>query len=183
MRTPSSNPPVFARLCVERHQAIAIVLRERTAIRARAEPRHDLRRRRRARASGFDGWQVKIILRLGVSEMPGDLRRADDRQSRCTCGGVVVPALALPFDAIDQSCGLIRSSYGPSVRRTNDDGHVAADRPSPGSDRSCRVVRAERRVGRSGVRFTPFSYWKQRDALAVDRDVDVLERACRRRPR
>src|SRR5438045_7448006 len=30
-----------------------------------------------------------------------------------TRGGVVVPTLALPLEANDQSCGRIRSSYGP----------------------------------------------------------------------
>ena len=35
------------------------------------------------------------------------------------CGGIVVPELAVPPDASDQSCGLMRSSYGPSPRLTN----------------------------------------------------------------
>ena len=34
-------------------------------------------------------------------------------------GGSVVPAAPVPPEARDQSCGRMRSSYGPSVRRTN----------------------------------------------------------------
>jgi hypothetical protein len=54
-----------------------------------------------------------MILLLGVSEIPVTLRGPMTAISM-TCGGSVVPALAVPFDAFDQSCGLIRSSYGPS---------------------------------------------------------------------
>src|SRR3954469_7893541 len=69
-------------------------------------------------AAAAVGRQVKIALRLGVSEMPVMLVGPLIAISM-TYGGSVVPALPVPFDARDQSCGLIRSSYGPSVRRTN----------------------------------------------------------------
>src|SRR5437764_5457809 len=66
----------------------------------------------------FDGRQEKMILRLGVSEMP-TVFCGPMMEKSSTCGGAVVPALAVPFEASDQSCGRIRSSYGPSDRRTN----------------------------------------------------------------
>ena len=50
-----------------------------------------------------------MIFRLGVSEIPVTFRGPMTAIS-ITCGGSVVPALAVPFDAFDQSCGLIRSS-------------------------------------------------------------------------
>src|SRR6476646_2162683 len=70
-------------------------------------------------SSAFDaGRQEKTILRLGVSEMPVTLVGPITATSMIA-GGVVVPALAVPFEALDQSVGRMRSSYGPSLRRTN----------------------------------------------------------------
>jgi hypothetical protein len=59
-----------------------------------------------------------MSLRLGVSEMPV-IFCGPAMPSSIMNGGSVVPALPVPFDARDQSWGLTRSSYGPSVRRTN----------------------------------------------------------------
>ena len=56
--------------------------------------------------------------RLGVSETPTAFCGPTIARSMM-CGGIVVPTLAAPFDASDQSCGLIRSSYGPSACLTN----------------------------------------------------------------
>src|SRR5690349_3703998 len=68
--------------------------------------------------AGPAGWHEKIILRLGVSDTPVTFVGPVIITS-ITDGGSVVPALPVPFDARDHSCGLIRSSYGPSPRRTN----------------------------------------------------------------
>ena len=70
-------------------------------------------------AAAFAGWQLKMSLRLAVSERPVTFDGPRTANSMM-CGGVVLPALAVPFDASDHSLGLIRSSYGPSERRTND---------------------------------------------------------------
>src|SRR4029078_4341105 len=63
------------------------------------------------------GRKEKMILRLGVSETPVTLVGPITATSMIA-GGVVVPALAVPFEALDQSVGRIKSSYGPSFRRT-----------------------------------------------------------------
>ena len=59
--------------------------------------------------SVFDGRHEKMIFRLGVSEMPVVFCGPMIVRSS-TCGGVVVPVLAVPLPASDQSCGLIKSS-------------------------------------------------------------------------
>src|SRR5262245_62143268 len=64
------------------------------------------------------GRHEKIILRLGVSDTLVALV-GPAMATSSTCGGSVLPALAVPFEARDQLCGLTKSSYGPSVRRTN----------------------------------------------------------------
>src|SRR5919107_1597003 len=66
----------------------------------------------------LDGRHEKMMRRLGVSETPAAFCGPTMPRSMM-CGGIVVPELAVPPDASDQSCGLIRSSYGPSPRLTN----------------------------------------------------------------
>ena len=50
--------------------------------------------------SVFDGWQLKTIFRLGVSVRPVTWNGPPTVKS-FTRGGVVVPALALPDEAVD----------------------------------------------------------------------------------
>src|SRR6185503_15391945 len=64
------------------------------------------------------GRHVKTFLRLAVSEIPLALNGPLMMTSR-RWGSVVMPAPPDPPPANDQSCGRMRSSYGPSVRRTN----------------------------------------------------------------
>src|SRR5688500_5891272 len=77
--------------------------------------------------AGFAGRHENTIRRLGDSETPVAvepwlfepwLLSGPTTVSSMMCGGAVVPALLLPLAARDQSCGRIRSSYGPSFRRT-----------------------------------------------------------------
>src|SRR6476620_1249064 len=72
-----------------------------------------------ARASSVaDGRHEKIIFRLGVSDTP-TLFVGPMMPRSLVCGGIVVRAVAEPFDAGCHAGGLTRSSYGPSPRRTN----------------------------------------------------------------
>ena len=75
-----------------------------------------------------------------------------------------------PPPAFDHSCGLIRSSYGPSVRLMN----AAATLCWPALTRIGSVKSGVAPLPSAAI-CGPFSYCEQRHALAVDRDVDVLE--------
>src|SRR5688500_14233050 len=70
-----------------------------------------------AAANEADGRHENTIFRLGDSDRPTVLL-GPMTVSSMMCGGTVVPALFVPAAASDQSWGLIKSSYGPSVRRT-----------------------------------------------------------------
>src|SRR5690242_11038950 len=54
-----------------------------------------------------DGRHEKMIRRLGVSETPTAFSGPTIPRSMM-CGGIVVPTLAAPLEASDQSCGLMR---------------------------------------------------------------------------
>ena len=70
-------------------------------------------------AAGSFGAQVKIARRLGESEMPRIFVGPVTSTSMMYVGSVV-PAAPVPPEARDHSCGLMRSSYGPSAFFTND---------------------------------------------------------------
>src|ERR1051325_11078888 len=101
--------------------------------------------------------------RLGVSEIPVTLNGPVIARSR-RCGSVVKPyASAMLVLAIDQSSGAIRSCTGPSRRR------MTAMRTGGDADRLGAQVHAV------GVRCRhPAVDVEQRDARAVDRDLDLL---------
>src|ERR1041384_2146690 len=64
------------------------------------------------------GRQLKIFWRLGVSDRPGVFDGPLMTTSR-RGASVVMPGPPEPPPAYDQSCGRIRSSYGPSIFLTN----------------------------------------------------------------
>ena len=68
-------------------------------------------------SDGTVGRQLKIFWRAGVSAIPVG-RYGPLMTKSFTCGSVVMPGPPEPPPANDQSCGRIRSSYGPSCRRT-----------------------------------------------------------------
>ena len=88
------------------------------------------------------------------------------------CGSVVMPGPPDPPPANDQSCGRIRSSYGPSSLRTN----AAATRCWPARTRigSVRIGARAAAVGAAGRAGLVL---EQRDALAVDRESMSSKRA------
>ena len=103
----------------------------------------------------------------------GDLRRADDRQfhdvrRRRRAGARVAVRRHRPIVRPDQ---IFVRPVGAAHER---DGHVLLARLH--GDRIGHVeIRAERRVGRRGGAIHALLVVEERDALAVDRDVDVLE--------
>ena len=144
--------------------------REASGRRYALSPRRATIVRAHGRSSvGVVGRQLNTLRRLGVSETPVGANGPRMITSR-RCGSVVIALPPEPPPANDQSCGRIRSSYGPSNRRTN-----AADTtcwPALIGIGSVYIEIAPRpSAAPDGQRLVA----DERDALAVDRDVDVLE--------
>ena len=119
LRTPASNPPLCAVAAPFRRTASGdhLARRDRPAVGVAAEPREDLARagtlfRRARRPAAEDLLRGSASPRCRCAVRPVMIR------SR-TCGSVVMPGPPDPPPANDQSCGRIRSSYGPSILRTN----------------------------------------------------------------
>ena len=166
------SPPSFL---VERHQAIDLAGASAGGDTPRRRVRLTICRAHGRSSRRSVGRQLKIFCAARRLEMPVSLVRPLMTRSR-RCGSVVMPAPPEPPPANDQSCGRIRSSYGPSSCATN----AAATLCWPALDED-RLGAHRRRAAAVGAACRSGLVLEQRDALAVDRDVDVFEARVRRR--
>ena len=159
---------VLAPLLIELHQQLEIARRSSARGTPASQPLDDRDARTAPRRPRRVGWQVKILRRLGVSDTPVTASGPMIVKSR-RCGSAVMPKPVadrrVGQRVIDRREQIVDRPFEPLDERRGDRAAGRPSRESAASRGSCPFLSASLIFGVD---------LEQRDALAVDEDLDLL---------